>query len=322
MSVSYPKSRTSRCRISTLSSAATRSAPARACTPRPSSKPRRREASGLRTAFTPAFPRGCSVSNRSLKSARCAASPTSFTGWPGTAIRRRRGWRKKFSNGRSHRTVFPLMKSYPPAPAAGWTLRSARVAKWQTQQTQNLPGCKPRVGSSPTSGTNHLRTRRQPMNRFLSIAVAVLLALPVLADEDPPQHPNRGGALHYLITTDHVLAPGELEADGVEVQHVLPGNRYLVRAADAAALGGANGVRSVELYAARAKMSREGWRSAASSSPFVTINVLFHDDTTFDAALAAVEAAGGTIETPLAVAGMRPQPPHGRHPPAPVAILA
>jgi hypothetical protein len=27
------------------------------------------------------------------------------------------------------------------------------VAKWQTQQTQNLPGRKPRVGSNPTSGT-------------------------------------------------------------------------------------------------------------------------------------------------------------------------
>src|SRR5438876_12357459 len=117
------------------------------------------------------------------------------------------------------------------------------------------------------------------MNRFSSIAlVLLLLAVPALAaaDEDPPQHPNRG-ALHYLITTDHVLAPGELEADGVEIQHVLPGNRYLVRADDAATLGGANGVRAVELYAARAKMSREGLRSAASSSPFATINVLFHD---------------------------------------------
>ena len=33
----------------------------------------------------------------------------------------------------------------------------ARVAKWQTQQTQNLPGCKPRVGSTPTSGTTKPR---------------------------------------------------------------------------------------------------------------------------------------------------------------------
>src|SRR5256714_4118819 len=165
------------------------------------------------------------------------------------------------------------------------------------------------------------------MNRFFTIAlVVVLLAVPALAvaDEDRPQHQTqrRGGALHYLITTDHVLAPGELEADGVEIQHVLPGNRYLVRADDAAALGGANGVRAVELYAARAKMSREGWRSAASSSPFVTINVLFHDDTTFDAALAAVEAAGGTIETPLAVAVMSPQRLQVRIPPASIAMLA
>jgi hypothetical protein len=36
----------------------------------------------------------------------------------------------------------------------------ARVAKWQTQQTQNLPGRKPRVGSTPTSGTRFARLRR------------------------------------------------------------------------------------------------------------------------------------------------------------------
>src|SRR5947207_3374821 len=110
------------------------------------------------------------------------------------------------------------------------------------------------------------------MNRFFTIAlVVVLLAVPALAvaDEDRPQHQRRGAALHYLITTDHVLAPGELEADGVEIQHVLPGNRYLVRADDAAALGGANGVRAIEMSAARAKMSRAGLRSAARSRQFV-----------------------------------------------------
>ena len=77
------------------------------------------------------------------------------------------------------------------------------------------------------------------MKRLSSIALVLVLALPaiVLADEDPHPRRQQGGAvLHYLITTDHVLTPGELDAAGVEVQHVLPGNRYLVRSGDAGAL--------------------------------------------------------------------------------------
>jgi len=157
------------------------------------------------------------------------------------------------------------------------------------------------------------------MNRWVAIAL-VLLAAPLLADENPPQHLHRGAALHYLITADHVLAPGELA--GVEVQHALPGHRYLVRTADADVLDEAHGILRAELYAAREKLSAEGLRSAASRSPFVTVNVLFHDDVTFDDAFAAVDAAGGTIETPLAIAAVAPQRLQVRIAPALIAKLA
>ena len=161
------------------------------------------------------------------------------------------------------------------------------------------------------------------MNRWLSIAL-VLLAVPLVAaaDEDRPGRRGSANALHYLITTDHVLKPGELDAEGVEVQHALPGNRYLVRADDAGALGGAPGVRAVQRYSAREKISRDGLRAAASTRPFVTIRVVFHEDTTFDAAFAAVEAAGGTIETPLTVAYDRPQRLEVRIPPGMIGTLA
>ena len=162
------------------------------------------------------------------------------------------------------------------------------------------------------------------MNRSVSIALLLLLAVSTVAaaDEDPPRLRREGRALHYLITTDHVLRPGELEADGVEVQGVLPGNRYLVRAADAASLGDARGVRAVELYSAREKISRDGLRAAASNSPFITVRVVFHEDTTFEGALAAVEAAGGTIETPLELASAHPQRLEVRLPPGAIARLA
>ena len=164
------------------------------------------------------------------------------------------------------------------------------------------------------------------MKRLSSIALVLVLAVPavMLADEDPhPRRQQRGGAaLHYLITTDHILAPGELDAAGVEVQHVLPGNRYLVRASDGDALAGARCVRNVELYAAREKISRAGLRAAANTNPFVTVNVLFHDDATYGDATAAVEAAGGTIETPFTFAADHPQRLRVRIPPGAIAALA
>src|ERR1051326_1977513 len=156
------------------------------------------------------------------------------------------------------------------------------------------------------------------MNRWVSIAL-VLLAVPMLADENPPQHAHRGAALHYLITTDHVLAPGELAAEGVEVQHALPGNRYLVRATDAAALDEARAGLKAAPAAGGGRGRAGGRRPGASRSPFVPVNVLFHDDVTFDDALAAVDAAGGTIETPLAIAAVNPQRLQVRIPPALIA---
>src|SRR4029078_7037634 len=127
------------------------------------------------------------------------------------------------------------------------------------------------------------------MNRSLSIALVLVLAVSAaaVADEDPPRLRRDARALHYLITTDHVLRPGELEAEGIEVQSALPGNRYLVRATDAASLAGSRGVRNVELYAAREKISRNGLRAAASNRPFINVGVGFHEDTKFDAARAA-----------------------------------
>src|SRR5258708_12077350 len=66
----------------------------------------------------------------------------------------------------------------------------ARVAKWQTQQTQNLPGRSPRVGSSPTSGTKTIGD----LMRRLSVVVAVVslaFASVVLADENPRNQPGQ-----------------------------------------------------------------------------------------------------------------------------------
>src|SRR5258708_39863296 len=64
----------------------------------------------------------------------------------------------------------------------------ARVANWQTQQTQNLPGRSPRVGSSPTSGT---KTIGDLMRRLSVLVTAVVLAFTSLlrAAENPRNPP-------------------------------------------------------------------------------------------------------------------------------------
>jgi subtilisin family serine protease len=163
------------------------------------------------------------------------------------------------------------------------------------------------------------------MKRIASIVLALVLAAPLLAAADEDRrgpNPERGRTLHYLVSSDRVLDTRELAADGIEVQHVLPGNRYLVRTDDAATLAAIDGVKSVERYGLREKLSREGLRAAASTNPFVTVSVVFHDDTTFQAAQAAVDAAGGTIETPLDIAMSHPQRLQVRLAPASIGALA
>jgi hypothetical protein len=163
------------------------------------------------------------------------------------------------------------------------------------------------------------------MNRIFSVALAFVLAVPAFAaaDEERPLHnPEQTRAVHYFVSADRILDARAMAMDGIVVQHILPGNRYIVLTNDAATLRATPGVQSAEPYAAREKMSREGLRAAASTSPFVTVNVLFHDDATFAAVQAAVDAAGGTIETPLDIAVDHPQRLRVRLAPGSIPLLA
>lgn len=166
------------------------------------------------------------------------------------------------------------------------------------------------------------------MSRFLAIATSLLLiASAALADENPHGRGpgDRPLARHYVVQMEHALRPAEqadLAGNGIDVQHVMTGNRYLVTAADTAVLRANPNVRSVDSIAPERKLDRLAWRAAASASPYVTLNVRFHDDVTFDDALRAVDAAGGTIATPLPYAYDQPQRLQVRIAPGAVARLA
>ena len=104
---------------------------------------------------------------------------------------------------------------------------------------------------------------------------------------------------HFILQPDHVLTQADiadLAAQGVDVQRVLPGARYLVRAdsADDVASEG-----RVERFGASHKIAASAYHFAAQGLAFTTVRVVFHDDVSFDDAREAIEGAGGTIARPL-----------------------
>jgi len=131
-----------------------------------------------------------------------------------------------------------------------------------------------------------------------------------------------GDARHYIVTASHDLSAAEqsaLEADGVQVQHILPRGRYLVRAGDLSAVRANPSISAVEAYGASHKVTPLARRVAASPRAFVALNVRFHDDVSIDDARTAVEALGGTIDTLLPLNAQRLTI---RIPPSHIAALA
>src|SRR5205809_1293727 len=129
---------------------------------------------------------------------------------------------------------------------------------------------------------------------------------------------------HFIVEPDHILSPAEIAdyaAQGIDVQHVLPGARYLVRA-DAAELASEKHLVTVEHYDASHKIAAAALHAATRGTAFTTVRILFHDDVAFADAERAVEGAGGQIARPLATGFDQPQVLTVRVPSTAVAGLA
>jgi hypothetical protein len=61
----------------------------------------------------------------------------------------------------------------------------------------------------------------------------------------------------------------------------------------------AESVGTMNAYDASHKIARSAWAEAARGKAFSRVTVLFHDDVAFDDAVAAVEAAGGVLASPM-----------------------
>jgi subtilisin family serine protease len=155
------------------------------------------------------------------------------------------------------------------------------------------------------------------------VAAIVFLFLPMFALALPAQ---RDGvpARHYILESAVPLdaaASAELAAQGIEVQQPLANHRYLVRMRDDVSPTDAR-IRSLKAYDASRKIARAAYAEAAQGKAFARLRILFHQEVTFEEAQSAIDAVGGTIDTPLAFAYDHPQRLTVRVPSSAVTALA
>jgi subtilisin family serine protease len=137
--------------------------------------------------------------------------------------------------------------------------------------------------------------------------VSLAFASVVLADENPKNQPGQreGRIARYVLTPAHSLTVDEqnaLRSLGVTFEHALTGGRYLVRmTADASSeVESAPTVTRLVPFTAEQKIYRSAYAAAAQTpGSLVRLTVRFHDGVSFDDARAAVEAAGGQLNSPF-----------------------
>jgi subtilisin family serine protease len=145
-------------------------------------------------------------------------------------------------------------------------------------------------------------------------ALVFLLLFATIAHADVILHVSRA-----LTDADRA----ELAAKGLTIRHALPGNRYLARGSATDARGSAGDARidAIEPLTAEKKIHPSAWREAAHARDLAELNVVFHDDVSFEEARAAILAAGGSIDlfTSRFVPSQRIE---ARVPPSALAALA
>src|SRR5476651_1186908 len=145
------------------------------------------------------------------------------------------------------------------------------------------------------------------MRRTL-LAVFLLSATTLFgANESGGQAPSpvwTGGApvLHYILSPSRQLNEQEqadLASRGLVIERVLTNGRYLVHlTADATVTDADPRIASLRPLTADVKLHRSALHELASARPYARLQILFHDDVSFDAAKSAIEAAGGTLAEP------------------------
>lgn len=145
------------------------------------------------------------------------------------------------------------------------------------------------------------------MRRPLIASIALFL-LPFAVYALPPDREvlQRHFILESAVPLD-AAASAELAAQGIEVQQALANHRYLVRMRAGATLPADARLRSLRSYDASRKVARSATAEVAKGKAFSLLRVIFQTDVTFADAQAAIDAVGGTIETPFTFPTLAPQ---------------
>ncbi|MEA2236148.1 MAG: hypothetical protein QOC81_872 [Thermoanaerobaculia bacterium] len=160
------------------------------------------------------------------------------------------------------------------------------------------------------------------MRRHLFASLA-LFFLPIAVYALPPDRDTvrRHFILESAVPLD-AAASAELAAEGIEVQRPLANHRYLVRMRDDAPPPADARIRSLHVYDATRKIAHSAYAETAKGRAFSLLRLIFQPDVTFADAQNAIDAVGGTIDTPFTMPSAGPQRMTVRVPSMAVSTLA
>ena len=136
------------------------------------------------------------------------------------------------------------------------------------------------------------------MLRSLIVATALIPLTLAAAEREPGPVMDR----HVIVTPARALTDADraaLDSEGIHLQRVLSGGRFIARIDDTTALGNEPRLAHVDRLTPAQKISRSAWRAAAEARPFAGMKLFFHADVPFAEARSAILAAGGELDDPL-----------------------
>src|SRR5690349_8984641 len=118
---------------------------------------------------------------------------------------------------------------------------------------------------------------RPLMLRSLIVATALIPLTLAAAEHAPAQLAER----HVIVTPSRVLTDADrsaLESEGIHLQRVVSGGRFIARVDDTAALANEPRLARVDRLTSVQKINRTAWRAAAEARPFAGMKLFFHAD--------------------------------------------
>lgn len=138
------------------------------------------------------------------------------------------------------------------------------------------------------------------MRQSATLLALLLLPTGLFAAEPRERAPRPDRAQHFILKAEGLTDADrkDLAAKGVVIQRALTNGRVVARVADPSRIASDARI-TLEPFTAEKKIHRSARHEAARAKAQAQLNILFHEDTTFEDARQAIAAAGGTMLDPL-----------------------